>query len=89
MGLKNDAGKLRFDLINPNFLHAIAYVLTQGAVEYGDENWKDVEPARYDAALERHWNAYRRGQYYDPKSRVHHLVHVAVNAMFLALHPKR
>ena len=39
-GTKNDGGKLRYDLIPPRALEALAYVYTIGAAKYSDRNWE-------------------------------------------------
>jgi hypothetical protein len=84
---KHDAGKPRFDLIDPAFDLERAEVLTDGAASYGDDNWKSAAPAearrRYQAALDRHFNAWKRGETHDPQSGRPHLAHVAINAEFL------
>ena len=84
-GNKHDAGKPRFDLVDPYFHEDIAIVLTNGATEYGDYNWMHVEPfrTRYIAALERHLNALKKGEDIDPDSGHLHVAHIACNAMFL------
>lgn len=80
---KHDTGKLRFDLVDPDWFRAVAEVLTQGAVKYADDNWKQGTVDRYIAALHRHANAVQCGEPADPESGLSHWVHVAVNAMFL------
>lgn len=85
VGKKNDDGKLRFDLLPPEFEEAVTEVLTYGAKKYGENNWKQVENAteRYYAALRRHLNAWRQGEISDPESGLDHLAHVATNVLFL------
>ena len=85
IGVKHDTGKDRFDLIDPDFERAIARVLTFGAKEYGDHNFKKVKDPydRYYAALRRHLNDWRRGENTDPKTGESHLAHVICNALFL------
>jgi hypothetical protein len=84
-GIKHDDGKPRFDLIPPEAEKLLVDVITWGAQEYGDNNWRDLEDpaARYVAALLRHVSAWRRGAKIDPKTGLPHLAHVACNAMFL------
>ena len=84
-GKKNDEGKVRFDLITPEFEEQVAKALTHGAKEYGANNWQHVEDPinRYYAALRRHLNAWRKGEKVDPDSGLNHLAHVAANTMFL------
>jgi len=85
VGAKHDAGKVRLDLIDPEFELSMGRIMTQGVAEYGEESWKTVPNAekRYLAALKRHTNAMARGELIDPASGEFHAAHVAVNAMFL------
>lgn len=85
IGVKHDAGKDRFDLLDPDFERAIVKVLTFGAKEYGDHNFKKVKDPydRYYAALRRHLNDWRRGENTDPNTGESHLAHVICNALFL------
>lgn len=82
---KDDAGKLRFDLVSPLFEEAVADVLTYGADKYAPNQWKEVENAkdRYYAALRRHLSAWRKGEKIDSESGKSHLAHAACNIMFL------
>ena len=84
-GKKNDEGKLRYDLLDPEFEEQVVKVLTYGAKEYGPNNWQNVENAedRYYAALRRHLAAWRKGEKIDKDSGLNHLAHVAANVMFL------
>jgi hypothetical protein len=85
-GKKFDTGKPQYDLIDPFALEDLAKVLTIGAQKYDRYNWKNVEKHRYEAALFRHLQAWRMGQYRDPESGLHHMAHVLANAMFLYCH---
>lgn len=83
---KHDAGKLRFDLIDPYFLEGLADVLTRGAAKYSPDNWKNC-PApfeRYYSALQRHLTAYAKGEQHDAETGLSHLYHAACCLMFLA-----
>lgn len=84
-GLKYDAGKLRYSLIPPVALAAIAKVLTFGAEKYAPNSWQTVENAeeRYLDALMRHIEAYRDGVHLDSESGISHLSHAACNIAFL------
>lgn len=94
--MKFDTTKLRYDLIPPSIETALAEVFTYGAKKYKPNNWRKVDsPDRYVAAVMRHWNAYRKGEWldenkYDDKgnliekgSGMPHLWHVATNIAFL------
>lgn len=82
---KHDSEKLLFDAIDPWFLHELAEVLTDGARKYSKNNWQACpEPfERYYAALQRHLNAYARGETKDPDSGRSHLMHAACCLLFL------
>lgn len=85
IGRKDDKGKARFDLVEPEFEEAVAEVLTYGADKYAPDSWQHVEDAenRYYASLRRHINAFRKGEKTDPESGLSHLAHAACNIMFL------
>ena len=82
---KNDEGKLRYDLLDPEFEEQVVKALTVGAKEYGDNSWQHLEDPvnRYYSALRRHLAAWRKGEKVDKDSGLNHLAHVAANVMFL------
>lgn len=84
-GRKDDAGKLRYDLIDPYALRQVARVLTWGAEHYGAENWREVANGRgrYTAALMRHIEAFRAGEALDPGTGIPHLAHAVACGLFL------
>ena len=84
--IKDDAEKVRFDLICPLAELALAMVLTSGAKKYEPFGWQKYRDAqwRVDAAIGRHHNAIRRGDRIDPEFNLPHSVHLLANAMFLA-----
>jgi len=81
---KNDAGKLRYDVVPASFERALALVLAFGAKKYGKNTWQQVENGseRYYSALRRHLAAWTEGEFTDKESGLPHLYHVAVNALF-------
>lgn len=85
--VKNDSGKLRFDLLDDDFEAEIAAVLTHGATKYADNNWQRAEPAeakaRYYAAIRRHLHLWRKGEEIDADSGLPHLACIACSLMFL------
>lgn len=87
---KNDAGKLRFDLVPTTATIGDAEVFTFGAKVYGERNWeKGIKYSRLYAATLRHLYAWWGGADIDPESGIHHLAHARVNlAMILDL-PKQ
>lgn len=83
---KNDAGKNRLDLVSPSIIEGIGWIRTFGTNKYGSpDNWKTIDDpiTRYKAAAMRHFEAYRKGEFYDKESGYPHLWHVACNIMFL------
>ena len=82
--VKQDSGKLRISLIEPQFIKGTAEVLTMGAEKYSAGNWKNCEDRkRYEDALLRHIYDYLQGNKCDDESGVSHLYHAACNLMFL------
>ena len=81
---KADSGKPRPTLVPASLVEAVAEVRAYGTRKYGDpENWRKVEPKRYEDALYRHWLAYLKGEEKDEESGLPHLWHLATNAAFL------
>jgi len=85
MAKKYDDGKLRYDLIPPEVLKALAEIYTYGANKYGDNNWQKLKKFddRYTAALMRHDNSRRSGEKRDQESGFLHSAHMLCNAAFL------
>jgi len=77
-GFKEDAHKVRYDLVPPFALEQLAKVYTYGALKYGDDNYRcGMRWSRIYAALERHIQAWRKGEDYDAESGQMHLASVA------------
>lgn len=77
-GIKLDQGKLRYDLITPFGLEALAQVYTYGAAKYGDRNYEDgLKWTRIFGAIMRHAWAFMRGEDLDPESGLPHMAHAA------------
>jgi len=77
-GYKTDVDKLRYDLIPPHALEALAYVYTIGANKYGDDNYlKGMSYRRVIAAAFRHIAAWQKGRVKDPDDGQHPLASVA------------
>lgn len=81
--VKNDDGKLKYDLIPPSATKALARVLTFGAAKYEKDNWRKGSTDRYLAALYRHLDAWRDGESNDSESGYSHLDHAICNLAFL------
>lgn len=83
-GKKYDQGKLRYDLIPPDALDALARVYTAGAEKYGDRNWEQgLAWGRIFGAIMRHSWAFWRGEDCDKESGLPHMAHVAWGAFTL------
>lgn len=82
--LRYNSGKTRFSL-NPVFANEQkAKVFTFGAQKYGDYNWrKGFKWTDVIDSLERHLNAFKNGEDFDPESGLYHLAHLACNADML------
>jgi 5'(3')-deoxyribonucleotidase len=88
-GLRYNEGKTRFDLMEPYALEQLAKVFTIGAKKYADHNWlKGMAWSKVKASLDRHLNAFAQGVDYDPETGLHHMAHVAWNAMALVSYYK-
>lgn len=78
--------KLRYDLIPPEFVTAIAEVFTFGAQKYTPNNWKGFTPEQREeikGSLLRHIYAYLEGEENDPESGLSHLAHAGCNLAFM------
>lgn len=84
-GKKDDAFKPRFELIDGDALMMLAMVLTSGAVEYGDHNWRYVAKDRIVGATGRHLASIMCGEDWDQKSKLAHGAHLMANGMFLVV----
>lgn len=83
--VKQDKGKVRLDLVTPEFIEEVGQVLTFGAEKYPANSWQKIPDAinRYYAAALRHLTAWRKGEKNDDESGLSHLSHAACNMMFL------
>ena len=83
-GRKDDAGKLRYDLLPPYALEEVVRVYTLGAGKYGDNNYRrGINWSRVYAAMLRHLEAWRRGEEIAPDDGQLHLASVAWGALTL------
>lgn len=89
-GTKYDAAKLRYDLLPPELLQAVATILTFGAAKYGDRNWeRGMAWGRLFGALMRHAWAWWSGETYDGETKKSHLWHAACCIAFLIAYEER
>lgn len=91
---KYNEGKPMMSLVRPEFIEGIAEVLTYGAVKYDENrgsepNYMQGEGFHYSTiydSLQRHLNAFWKGESIDPESGKNHLLHAASNLMFLYMY---
>lgn len=89
-GVKHDGEKPRMDLVPPEAIYAMAFVLTFGAEKYGSRNWElGMSWSRPYAALLRHLLAWWGGEDKDPETGMSHLWHVMCCAAFLVAYEAR
>jgi hypothetical protein len=90
-GLRYDTGKVRMDLMPPEWDLELGKILTAGANKYEPRNWeKGMDYSKVLGPLMRHLNKWRRGEELDitddsgqPGTGCHHLALVAWNALAL------
>lgn len=83
-GVKLDTGKIRFDLLPPDALEAVAQVYTFGAEKYAARNWElGMDWGRVYAAGQRHQHAFWRGENTDQETGYLHTAHMAFAALTL------
>jgi hypothetical protein len=83
LGLKYDTDKVRLDLIPPEAIRALGIILKKKKKKYGPNQWRGVEIERYEAAMLRHWLAWKEGEALDSESGISHLAHLLCNAAFM------
>ena len=89
LAIKKDEKKPRVDLIDPEFLEDLGYVLKSGAVKYNDHNWRNgFKWSRLIGACFRHLLAIMRGENNDLESGLPHTAHLSACVMFLSWHMK-
>lgn len=93
--VKQDEGKLRYDLLPFDAVDEVVEVLTYGINKYPkpEENWRQnstkEDIKRYEAALLRHMSDLMQGKVIDvgtldkPGSGLPHIAHIATNALFI------
>lgn len=89
-GVKHDQGKTRYELLPPEFLEAVASILTFGAQKYADRNWeRGIKYSRVFGALMRHLWAWWRGNNLDDETGKSHLWHAGCCLAFLITYETR
>lgn len=82
-GKKFDTDKVDWTLMPWKELEQVLEILEFGAKKYSKDNWKNVEPARYEKAAMRHLISYVTGEKKDSETNKSHLAHLICNALFL------
>lgn len=83
-GIKNDAGKVRLELLPVRALEEVGKVLTLGAAKYADDNWrKGMSWRRCLGAGIRHTFSFLRGENLDPETGLCHLAHATCCMLFV------
>jgi hypothetical protein len=82
--IKDDSGKLRYDLLPSFALNEVVKVLTFGSVKYSPNNYiKCTSLMRYAAATLRHFWSWMRGDNTDKESKLHPLAHCVCCLLFM------
>lgn len=83
-GRKDDADKLRLDLLPVRPMFAVGHVYTMGAKKYSDRNWElGLKWSRVFGAMLRHSWKWWSGEKFDPEDGQHHLASVVWCALAL------
>ena len=83
--VKFDGGKIRVDLVDPDFVEGVGKVLTFGAEKYSADNWmKGLSFRRVLGGMFRHLLAIMRQEDTDPETGLLHAHHLACGCMFIA-----
>lgn len=89
-GLKNDAGKLPYELVPTDAEREVVRVLAFGAKKYAPRGWEvGMGYSRLYGALRRHLTAWFEGEDTDPESGLPHLAHAACGTLFLLAYQLR
>lgn len=90
--MKYDKGKHPIALVPPECIEEISQVFGYGAQKYGTNNWrKDVDTTSYSrtySSIQRHLNAFWRGEDLDPETDLRHLAHAASQIFILMIQTK-
>lgn len=82
-GTKYDQEKPRMELLDAEWLEEVAWVMTDGAKKYNDNNWRGgLAITRLLGAALRHLFAVLRGEDNDPETGRSHLAHLSCCAQF-------
>lgn len=83
-GLRHNEDKNPLELIPPRWIWDLGLLFKAGAKKYARNNWlRGMSYANIEGCLMRHFLKWRMGESHDPETGLHHLVHVAWNALAL------
>lgn len=88
--LRFNAGKLRYDLLEPYAIQELVRVFSKGANKYADWNWLNggMNYSIMLASLKRHVAAFELGEDIDPETGCHHMAQAAWNALGIVTYAK-
>lgn len=92
VAIKNDANKVRVELLPYDALMVIAKVLTFGAKKYDDHNWSSnggFKWSRLYGAMQRHAFKWWHGHDKDDETNLTELAHLGCCLLFLISHELR
>lgn len=82
--MRNDKGKIRYDLLPFDALSEVALVYTKGAEKYADRNWElGMSWSRMFRSLLSHLFKWWSGRTYDDELKTRHMAMVVWNALGL------
>lgn len=83
-GLRYNSGKVRLDLLPPEWITALGDVMTQGAEKYAERNWEaGMDWSHCYASAMRHLLKFWNGGDIDEESGLPHVTHAAWNCLAL------
>lgn len=89
-GLRHDSGKLRLDLLPPEWELELARITTEGSKKYAPRNWEKGMPwSKMVGCARRHFLKYLLGEKYDKETGCHHLGLAAWNLLALMVYDMR
>lgn len=89
-GLRFDSGKLRLDLLPPEWELELARITTEGSKKYAPRNWERGMPwTKMIGCFRRHFLKFMMGEKYDKETGCHHLALAAWNLLALMSYDMR
>ena len=89
-GQRHNTGKLQWHLLPLELIEETIRVMMFGATKYEKFNWKrGFDYSSVLDCLQRHIEAFKKGEDIDKESNCHHLAHAVCNLVFLYYFNKR